>query len=412
MTLKCSTRAGVVALLLFALVGVACSDDGDERAEGANNSVGGDTDNNTPADAGQPPNNEPDAGSEEDEPVDMAAPPQATEVITADWLAGTLTVFSAEALAAAAAPEDAILRTIDLSDHPPGPLQLEITPDGKLAVVTASPGFFDGAAGILVGGPEVPEGGSLLLVDLDSGTVTATLDTADVPMGVAISPDGTTAYTANFGAEGARGRTMSIIDLSSGTITAEFNVGPGPEQVVLNDAGTLGLINIASRGGVKRFETQDPEGTLSALIETGSDPSDITFLPGSSRALVINSQSINAVLLDAGDASPERLASFTMPGIPYGADVIPGTDRVAAPVAGDPATLQILTVGEASVEGAETFELGGGPLAMNTAVDPSGDYAFVPHPASGSMSVVNLVTGDVHVVQWLDVTGPTYVALR
>ena len=51
----------------------------------------------------------------------------------------------------------AIMRTIDLSDWEPGPIELELTPDGSTAVVSVGPAFFDGQPG-LVGDPEIPPG--------------------------------------------------------------------------------------------------------------------------------------------------------------------------------------------------------------------------------------------------------------
>ena len=100
-----------------------------------------------------------------------------------------------------------MLGTIDLADWEPGPIEVEITPDGKTAVVSIGPAFFDDLPG-LVGDPEIPEGGTLLIVDLESG-VADEVQTKSVPLGIAISPDGMTAYTANYGTGVARGSSLS-----------------------------------------------------------------------------------------------------------------------------------------------------------------------------------------------------------
>ena len=73
-------------------------------------------------------------------------------------------------------------------------MELELTPDAKTAVFAVGPAFFDALPG-LVGDPEIPPGGTLLIVDLE--TVGADeIETEDVPMGIAISPDGPTSRSS------------------------------------------------------------------------------------------------------------------------------------------------------------------------------------------------------------------------
>jgi len=96
-------------------------------------------------------------------------------VVTADWLNQSLTLLDYDKLidgqSDAAA---AIVGSIDLSSWEPGPVEVEITPDGKTAIVSVGPAFFDGdgVTNMLIGSPEVPPGGALLIVDLASGEAT------------------------------------------------------------------------------------------------------------------------------------------------------------------------------------------------------------------------------------------------
>ncbi|MBW2381245.1 MAG: hypothetical protein JRG70_17150, partial [Deltaproteobacteria bacterium] len=89
-------------------------------------------------------------------------------VVTADWLNQSLTLLDYDKLIDGESDgPSSVVDTIDLSGWEPGPIEVEVTPDGKTAVVSVGPAFFDvGITNMLIGSPEVPEGGTLLIVDL------------------------------------------------------------------------------------------------------------------------------------------------------------------------------------------------------------------------------------------------------
>ncbi|MBW2225562.1 MAG: YncE family protein [Deltaproteobacteria bacterium] len=224
-------------------------------------------------------------------------------VVTADWLSRSLTLLDYDKLVDGQSDgPSAVVDTIDLSDWEPGPIEVEVTPDGKTAVVSVGPAFFDsGVTNMLIGSPEVPPGGTLLVVDLESGDATE-IEISDVPLGIAISPDGTRAYTANYGTQDESGSTMSVIDLTTLEVIEEIRFGGRPEQVALSPDGTLGVINVAGgSGGVHVFETADVEGTMSSLVPTGNDPSDVTFFGDNTRVAVANSFGLDVALVDTSD---------------------------------------------------------------------------------------------------------------
>ncbi len=69
-------------------------------------------------------------------------------VVTADWLSQSLTLLDYDKL-------------------------VDGQSDGPSAVVSVGPAFFDsGVTNMLIGSPEVPPGGTLLVVDLESGDAT------------------------------------------------------------------------------------------------------------------------------------------------------------------------------------------------------------------------------------------------
>lgn len=333
-----------------------------------------------------------------------------TRVVTADWLNRSLTVLSYDCLTDPNCTiDDAILSTIDLQPYAPGPMELEHIPGTCQVLVAVGPGFFNpGAGAILIGSPDVPDGGGLLRVDLDTGAVIAEIATADIPMGLAVTPDGATAFTANHGGT-TLGDTMSVIDLATNAETDAVSVGAGPEQVALSEDGAWGIVNAAVDDGVRFFSTADPASTLSAAFATGDDSSDVDLL--GDRAVVVNSIALNLSVFDfTTPTSPSKLEDVPIGGgAPYGVTRIPGTSRVLVTTSLMTSALVELDLSTTPATVVSTIELPGRRYPIGVAVSPDGAHAFVAHAQDHVLSVVDLDTGDARGLTWLDQPGPTYV---
>jgi DNA-binding beta-propeller fold protein YncE len=351
-------------------------------------------------------------GMAEPPPNDPCAVQAGRLVVTADWLNRSLTLLSHARLLAGCPAETAIEGRIDLSAHAPGPLQVEITPDGRSAVVSLSAGFFEGDGGVLVGSPDVPPGGGLLVVDLVEGVVVHAIDTAQVPMGIAISPDGRTAFSANFGRRDAPGNTLSVIDLEAGVELASVTVGALPEQVALSEDGSFGIVNLAGEDSLRTFLTADPAGTLSAPVATAADPSDVVVV--GDRAVVVNSAGFSYGLVDVSDPSaPAAIETVQLPAaIPYAVSRVPGSDRIAITGHLGSTKLHLVDLAAAPTTVATTHDVPSGAFPIGVAIDPDGGHAFIAHPTDHQLSVVDLETGELHAVAWLSEPGPTYVAVQ
>jgi YVTN family beta-propeller protein len=337
-------------------------------------------------------------------------------VVTADWLNQSLTLLDYAKLTDGESDAEAsIVRTIDLSDWEPGPLEIELTPDGKTAVVSVGPGFFDGFS--IIGSPDVPPGGTLLVVDLETGEAES-IDTEDVPMGIAISPDGALAYTANYGMTGAPGDSLSVIDIASREVVEEVTVGSRPEQVRLSPDGTIGAIKVTGEGGIRVFQTSDIAGLLTDVVATGSDPSDLTFLGGNDRLVVANSLGFGVTLLDTSNPSePVVIQSFIVQGgVPYGLSFVPSRGSILAPlspvVSGLPANLSTIEVDGDILRPFLPRALPGSSFPLNVAIDAEGNFAFVAHVSDNQLSIIDLATGATRAISWLTEPGPTYVAVQ
>ncbi len=336
-------------------------------------------------------------------------------VVTADWLNQSLTLLDYGKLVDGESDgASSVLDTIDLSEWEPGPIEVEITPDATTALVAVGPAFFDsGVTNTLIGSPEVPPGGTLLIVDLSTGEATE-LATEDVPLGIAISSDGAIAYTANYGTSDAPGDTLSVIDIAQRRVIQEISLGGRPEQVALSPDGTLGVVNVAGgSGGIHVFETADVEGTLSPLVPTGNDPSDVTFLDDETRVVVANSFSLDVTLVDTGDPSaPTVIDSFEVAGgFPYGLTYMPRRDQILAPTGTGSNLVTIDRDGDLLIPRLPVM-LPGREFPLTAAVDAAESVAFVAHIVERELSIIDLENGAIRSVSWLAGPGPSYVAVQ
>lgn len=105
------------------------------------------------------------------------------------------------------------------------PLQVAVTPDGSTAVVTS----FGDLSG---------DGGAVTFINLSTNQVTSTMmlqQQGITPNGLAISPDGTTAYAGNFTSPGQ----IVVINIPTQTITATIQISvPYPSGMTLTPDGS------------------------------------------------------------------------------------------------------------------------------------------------------------------------------
>ncbi|MCA9691892.1 MAG: hypothetical protein KC636_19985 [Myxococcales bacterium] len=400
------TSRGVLATAL-ALV-IACGG-GEQTSEGTDAST---TDPSVTA--GTQGTDASDTDASETDETDGAALP-AHLLVTADWLARTVSVLDRDALVSGAAREDALLATIDLAEHAPGPLELELVPDSATAIVAVGPGFFQDFLDDAFGFGAVPSGGRLLLIDLELGAVTAALTPAHPPMGIAVAPDGARAYTANYGDATTVGSTLSIVDLDGAVILEDVEIGARPEQVALDSTGGLGVVNLAQAGAIRTFSTDDVAGSLSPLLAVADDPSGVAFLDDS-LVIVANSIPAGYSLVDVSTPqSPQLLETVPAPGgIPYAVTALPG--RHAAFVSTAFGSLRVGRIDASSlpsgfalqieVPDSEAFPLG-------IAVDPDSSLGFLGAPGHGAVHIVDLAAGELtRTIPWPSAAAPSYVAIR
>lgn len=339
-------------------------------------------------------------------------------VVTADWLNRSLTIFDHARLVAGGTVDESRWATVDLAPYAPGPLEVEVTPDGKTAIVSVSPGFMPAVGAIFIGPVDVPPGGTLLLVDLPTRTVRAEIKTAQVPMGIAITPDGKEAFIADFGEESAVGKTISKIDVLKGVLLDELEVSGRPEQIALSADGSLGIVSLDGESTTRVFDPKDFKNTLSPGVTTSTDPSGVALAEGTNVGVVANSLGSEGYsTIDVSDPlAPVAIETVNLAlGIPYAATRIPGTKHVLLGGAtGSHAKLVRIDCGVTPAAVVDTISLDNsrGGFALSAAVDSDGKFAFVGIPGDNSLQVVDLSTKTARSLKWLTDRGPTYAAVQ
>jgi hypothetical protein len=360
----------------------------------------------------------PGCGSDDPAP---APPVQVHHGLTCDFLNHTLSLVDLDALRDGATRADALVAEIDLSAYPAGPLDAEIIPGTKIAMVSLSAGFFSlSVAGVLIGAEAIPaDPGKLLFVDLEARQVVAELDTGQHPMGIAITHDAARAFVAHFATQ-----EVAVIDVKARSVLERVPVGPFSEEIALDDSGQVGIFSYSALGNVRTFAPSDFAGTLSRDVELPGDAAGVAFFPGTKIAYVVQAPNPltralgGYTVVDASDPrEPRVLADVHMDGAPiaYPAVSVEARDSVVVPInSGGKLQVQELTLnGDDSVSVRQTIDAGSVSLlgAYGISIDQKGRLLMAV-PALRQVVVVDLEAGSALAVPWgIEVAGPTDIIL-
>ena len=118
-------------------------------------------------------------------------------------------------------------------------------------------------------------------VVLATGAVGKAITVENNPDDIAITPDGAKAYVTNFGSD-----TVSVIDLSTNTVIASIPVGTLPDAIVITPDGTKAYASNSADGTVTPIATSS--NTVGPVITVGSGPDTLAVTPDGSTVWVGN----------------------------------------------------------------------------------------------------------------------------
>ena len=209
---------------------------------------------------------------------------------------------------------------LDLASHtniaqfqPPTSGFIAITPDGTRAYAAPGASHLEMISGIDLGTYTVRDPNTTTPIDLQLP--------GGPPQGashLAITPDGTRAYTANSSSD-----TVSVIALSSNlashTIIAIIPVGEGPSRIAITPDGTRAYVANGVSDTVSMIEVAN--NTVSATIPVGDQPRSIAITPDGTRAYVTNVSSDTVSVIDV--ATNTVIATIPVGGGPDGIAITP-----------------------------------------------------------------------------------------
>lgn len=341
--------------------------------------------------------------------------------ITADYLHRTLSFIDFDAmLTQPDAGMASRLGELDLSQYEQPPYGIKITPDGRTAVVTLSPGFFivPGAAALLLGDSTMPTGpAKVLLIDVATKTVKTELDTGDGAAGIAITHDGKRALITHTATS-----DLSVIDLEAGKLLEQVDIGGTfAEAVEIDDTDTVGMVTRLDAGltkSARSFALADIAGTLSDPIPLENDAAGCPFFPGTKTAFVVlaytplGSPASGYVLIDASDPrNPVKLSESRW------------TDPIVLAFAAIPAPARgtvLMGVSSGGTMEIREYALGAGDVTLansfpgvavrglsmfGAALDRQGRMLMTV-PGSRALATLDLRDGAAYMVPWFPEPGP------
>lgn len=219
----------------------------------------------------------------------------------------------------------AVISTIDLSPYH-RPHGVRWLADGRHAVVTAE------------------SNKALLIVDVDTGTVEAAIDTdQDVSHMVAVTPDGARAFVANIGSG-----SVTAIDLVRKTRIANIETGAGAEGIDVTPDGQQVWVTNRQADSVSVLDAETLD--IRRTIPCATFPIRATVTPEGRYVMVSNARSADVAVFDAASGDEIRRISlqrgtvdlqgklfgdrFGDSSIPIGVVAAPGGDRAWVALAG------------------------------------------------------------------------------
>ncbi len=241
---------------------------------------------------------------------------------------------------------------------------IAITPNGQTAYVV---GF---GAGDLMGS-----------FNTVTDQVGPTITIGSSASAVAITPDGSTAYVVGNGDD------LAVpVDLATQTPETPITVGSAPSAIAITPDGSTALVVNSGDGTVTPIDltTQTPE----TPITVGSDPSAIAITPDGSTALVTNSGGGTVTPIDI--ATHTAGTPITVGSTPLAVAITPNGSSAFVANSGDD-TVTPIDIG--SLTAGTPIGVGAGPIAVS--VSPDGTAAYVVNEGSNTVTPISTTTDTV-----------------
>lgn len=308
---------------------------------------------------------------------------------------------------------------------------------GAVLVLVAGATSILGGDGTALAASSRAAAGTVLVTDLDTNSVATINPTTGAvssvygaglngPLGIAVSPDGLTAYVTN-----SLGNTVSPIDLSSFPFRVEspIKVGGAPSAIALSPNGAVAYVSDFNSNTVTPIYLSSR--SAQPAIHVGSGPWSLAVSTDGSKVIVSNSEATTVSVIDVDTrhvttlkvgGRPEAIAVSPRTDVAYvlsGSDVVPIALSSAAPSLGSPIVVVNKPVGiSINPSGTTAYtvnadntvtridlalsparvsspvQVGSLSQADGVAISPDGKRAYIAN-ATNTVTPISLATGSV-----------------
>ncbi|KAK1178904.1 IPT/TIG domain-containing protein [Streptomyces sp. NBS 14/10] len=224
-----------------------------------------------------------------------------------------------------------------------------------------------------------------------------TIPVGPTPVGIAVTPNGATAYVADSG-----GTAVTAISTATDTVAATVTVGSGPWAVAVSPDGAYAYVTRTSAGAVAVIATAT--NTVAATISGFSSPRGLAVTPDGSRLYVANSGAGTVAVVNT--ATRAVIATVTV-----------GSSPDAVVVRPDGAVVYVSNTGSGTVSAISTATntvsatISGFSSPHGLAVTPDGSQLYVANTGGQAVGVVSTATNTVGSSVPIPVGGPAYLAI-
>jgi YVTN family beta-propeller protein len=214
------------------------------------------------------------------------------------------------------------------------------------------------------------------------------------PFGVAITPNGATAYVTNSGVEG-RGHSVSVVNVATGATSAQIQVGNGPVGVAITPDGKRAYVASRNAGQVTAIDTGS-NTVIGSPIPVGNEESF-------DRGVAITPDGKHVYVARFGDDEVSMIDTatnlvFGAP-IPVGDEprelaITPDGSRLYATNFNDsPTGNSVSVIDTATNTVVATIPVGTNPRGI--AITPDGKHVYVSNNFDKTVSVIDTATNTV-----------------
>src|SRR5215471_781394 len=225
----------------------------------------------------------------------------------------------------------------------------------------------------------VNSGGTVTPIGLTARRAGKPIKVGANPQAIAITPDGSTAFVANYGSN-----SVTPIRTVSRRAGAPIPVGRQPWAIAITPDGKTAYV--LDWGGAAVTPISTATNRAAPAIPVGSYPFAIAMAPDGRTAYVANygSNTVTPISVASGHPGPAIPAGQA----PNSLAVTPGSTKVFV-VGGDSDTVTPITA--ATGRAGRGIAVGYSPAAV--AISPSGGTAYVVNTISGTLTPVSTATG-------------------